>query len=68
MDKNIIGFSFIIKLVDRDGKDFQIDRVVVPGNDRNAAEDEARMRMYKLARKWPDTMEVAHWEPIYANK
>ena len=28
MDKNIIGFSFIIKLV-KDGKDFQIDRIVV---------------------------------------
>lgn len=68
MNKEIIGFSFIIKLVDRDGKDFDVQRVVVPGKDRAAAEDEAKMRMYKLARKWPDTMEVTHWEPIYANK
>ena len=65
---NIIGFSFIIKLVDKDGKDFQIDRVVVPGNDRDVAEAEAKMRMYKLARKWPDKMVVTHWEQIYANK
>ena len=68
MAENIIGFSFIIKLVDRDGKDFQIDRVVVQGTDRDAAEAEAKMRMYKLARKWPDTMVVTHWEPICANK
>lgn len=68
MAENIIGFSFIIKLVDKDGKDFDIQRVVVPGKDRNAAEDEAKMRMYGLARKWPDTMVVTHWEPIYANK
>ena len=66
MVENIIGFSFIIKLV-KDGKDFQIDRVVVPGTDYNAAEAEAKMRMYKLARRWPDTMEVTHWEPIYDN-
>lgn len=64
---NIIGFSFIIALV-KDGKDFDIQRVVVPGKDRKVAEDEAKMRMYKLARKWPDTMEVTHWEPIYSNK
>ncbi len=68
MEKNIIGFSFIIKLVDKDGKDFQIDRVVVQGTDRNVAEVEAKMRMYTLARKWPDTMVVTHWEPICANK
>lgn len=68
MAENIIGFSFIIKLVDRDGKDFQINRVVVKGTDRDAAEDEAKMRMHKLARKWPDTMVVTHWEPICANK
>lgn len=67
MVENIIGFSFIIKLV-KDGKDFQIDRVVVPGTDYNAAEAEAKMRMYKLARKWPDSMVVTHWEPICANK
>ncbi len=67
MNKEIIGFSFIIALV-KDGKDFDIQRVVIPGKDRDAAEDEARMRMYKLARQWPDTMEVTHWEPIYANK
>ena len=67
MVENIIGFSFIIKLV-KDGKDFQIDRVVVPGTDYNAAEADAKMQMYKLARKWPDTMVVTHWEPIYANK
>jgi hypothetical protein len=67
MVENIIGFSFTIKLV-KDGKDFQIDRVVVPGTDYNAAEAEAKMRMYKLARKWPDTMVVTHWEPICANK
>ena len=67
MSKEIIGFSFIIKLV-KDGKDFQIDKVWVKGTDRDAAEAEAKMRMYKLARKWPDTMEVTHWEPIYANK
>ena len=67
MVENIIGFSFIVKLV-KDGKDFQIDRVVVPGTDKDAAEAEARMRMYKLAREWPDTMVVTHWEPIYANK
>lgn len=67
MVENIIGFSFIIKLV-KDGKDFQIDRVVVPGTDHNAAEAEAKMRMYKLARQWPDTMVVTHWEPICANK
>lgn len=67
MVENIIGFSFIIKLV-KDGKDFQIDRVVVPGIDYNAAESDAKMRMYKLARKWPDTMVVTHWEPICANK
>ena len=68
MVENIIGFSFIIKLVDRDGKDFQIDRVVVAGTDYNAAEAEAKMRMHGLARKWPDTMVVTHWEPICANK
>ena len=34
---NIIGFSFIIKLV-KDGKDFQINRVVVKGTDTDAAE------------------------------
>lgn len=68
MVENIIGFSFIIKLVDRDGKDFQINRVVVSGTDYNVAEAEAKMRMYKLARKWPDTMVVTHWEPICANK
>ena len=68
MVENIIGFSFIIKLVDKDGKDFQIDQVVVQGTDRNAAEAEAKMRMYGWARKWPDTMVVTHWEPIYANK
>ncbi len=68
MAENTIGFSFIIKLVDRDGKDFQIDRVVVQGTDRNAAEAEAKMRMYGLARKWPDRMVVTHWEPIYAKK
>lgn len=67
MVENIIGFSFIIKLV-KDGKDFHIDRVVVKGTDRDAAEAEAKMRMYKLARKWPDTMVVTHWEPICANK
>lgn len=67
MVENIIGFSFIIKLV-KDGKDFQIDRVVVPATDYNSAEAEAKMRMYKLARKWPDTMVVTHWEPICANK
>ena len=67
MVKNIIGFSFIIKLV-KDGKDFQIDRVVVKGTDKDAAEAEAKMRMHTLARKWPDTMVVTHWEPIYANK
>ena len=67
MDKNIIGFSFIIKLV-KDGKDFQIDRIVVPGTDKEAAEAEAKMRMHGLARKWPDTMIVTHWEPIYANR
>lgn len=67
MAENIIGFSFIIKLV-KDGKDFQIDRVVVSGIDYNVAEAEAKMRMYKLARKWPDTMVVTHWEPICANK
>jgi hypothetical protein len=67
MVENIIGFSFIIKLV-KDGKDFQIGRVVVSGTDYNAAEAEAKMRMYKLARKWPDTMVVTHWEPICANK
>ena len=63
----IIGFSFIIKLV-KDGKDFQINKVWVKGTDRDAAEAEAKMRMYKLARKWPDTMVVTHWEPICANK
>jgi hypothetical protein len=68
MSENIIGFSFIIKLVDSDGKDFQIDRVVVKGTDKEAAEAEAKMRMHGLARKWPDTMVVTHWEPIYANK
>jgi hypothetical protein len=68
MVENVIGFSFIIKLVDSDGKDFQIDRVVVKGTDKEAAEAEAKMRMYKLARKWPDTMVVTHWEPICANK
>ena len=68
MAENIIGFSFIIKLVDRDGKDFQIDRVVVKGTDYNAAEAEAKMRMYGLARKWPDTMVVTHWEKICSNK
>ena len=68
MEKNIIGFSFIIKLVDKDGKDFQIDRVVVKGTDRDAAEAEAKMRMSGLARKWPDTMVVTHWQPIYATK
>ncbi len=68
MAENIIGFSFIIKLVDRDGKDFQIDRVVVAGTDRNAAEAEEKMRMHGLARKWPDTMVVTHWEPICSNK
>ena len=67
MAKNIIGFSFIIKLI-KDGEDFQIDRIVVKGTDRDAAEAEARMRMYTLARKWPDTMVVTHWEPIYDNK
>ncbi len=67
MVENIIGFSFIIKLV-KDGKDFQIDRIVVEGTDKDAAEEEAKMRMYKLARKWPDTMVVTHWEPICANK
>lgn len=67
MDKNIIGFSFVIKLV-KDGKDFQIDRVVVKGTDKDAAEAEAKKRMHGLARKWPDTMVVTHWEPIYANK
>ena len=67
MAENIIGFSFIIKLV-KDGKDFQIDRVVVAGTDEVAAEAEAKTRMLKLARKWPDTMVVTHWEPIYANK
>lgn len=67
MDKNIIGFSFIIKLV-KDGKDFQIDRVVVKGTDKEAAEAEAKMRMHGLARKWPAAMVVTHWEPIYANK
>jgi len=67
MAKNIIGFSFIIKLI-KDGEDFQIDRIVVKGTDRDAAEAEARMRMYTLARKWPDTMVVTHWEPIYSNK
>lgn len=67
MDKNIIGFSFIIKLV-KDGKDFQIDRVVVKGPDKETAEAEAKTQMYKLARKWPDTMVVTHWEPFYANK
>ena len=66
MAENIIGFSFVIKLV-KDGKDFQIDRVVVKGTDRDAAEAEAKMRIRKLARKWPDTMVVTHWEPIYAN-
>ena len=67
MVENIIGFSFIIKLV-KDGKDFQINKVWVKGTDRDAAEAEAKMRMYKLARKWPDTMVVTHWEPICANK
>ena len=67
MVENIIGFSFIIKLV-KDGKGFQIGRVVVEGTDRDSAEAEAKMRMRKLARKWPDTMVVTHWEPIYANK
>ena len=67
MVENIIGFSFVIKLV-KDGKDFQIDRVVVQGTNYNAAEAEAKMRMYKLARKWPDTMVVTHWESICANK
>ena len=66
MDKNIIGFSFIIKLV-KDGKDFQINKVWVKGTDRDVAEAEAKMRMYTLARKWPDTMVVTHWEPIYDN-
>ena len=65
MADNIIGFSFIIKLV-KDGKDFQIERVVVQGTDYNAAEAEAKVRMHKLARKWPDTMVVTHWEPIYS--
>ena len=50
MEKNIIGFSFIIKLV-KDGKDFQIDWVVVPGTYYNAAEAEAKMRMLGCARK-----------------
>lgn len=68
MVENIIGFSFIIKLVDKDGKDFQINRVVVKGTDYNVAEAEAKVRMHKLARKWPDTIVVTHWEPIYANK
>ena len=67
MAKNIIGFSFIIKLF-KDGEDFQIDRIVVKGTDRDAAETEAKMQMHKLARKWPDTMVVTHWEPIYSNK
>lgn len=67
MAENIIGFSFIIKLI-KDGKDFQIDRIVVKGTDRDAAEAEAKMQMYKLARKRPDTMVVTHWEPIYSNK
>ncbi len=67
MAENIIGFRFVIKLV-KDGKDFQINSVWVEGTDKDAAEEEARMRMYKLARKWPDTMVVTHWEPIYANK
>jgi len=65
MVENIIGFSFVIKLV-KDGKDFQIDRVVVQGTNYNAAEAEAKMRMYKLARKRPDEMVVTHWEPIYS--
>ncbi len=68
MAENIIGFSFIIKLVDRDGKDFQINKVWVKGTDYNAAEAEAKMRMYKLARKWPNKMEVTHWETICSNK
>jgi len=67
MVENVIGFSFVIKLV-KDGKDFQINKVWVKGTDRDAAEDEAKMRMYGLARKWPDTMVVTHWEPICANK
>ena len=67
MDKNIIGFRFVIKLV-KDGKDFDINSVWVEGTDRDAAEAEARLRMYKLARQWPDAMVVTHWEPIYANK
>ena len=66
MEKNIIGFSFIIKLV-KDGKDFDIQRIVVGGTDRDSAEAEARMRMYKLAQQWPDTMVVTHWEPIYGS-
>lgn len=67
MANNIIGFKFIIKLV-KDGQDLQIGRVWMKGTDREAAEAEAKMRMYGLARKWPDTMVVTHWEPIYANK
>lgn len=50
MAENIIGFRFVIKLV-KDGKDFDINSVWVEGTNKDAAEEEAKFLMYKLARK-----------------